>query len=474
MASSRVSLTPLDHLHRPNYIKICYWIPLLPQTQPQDVYSYLGAGLRRMFHQMPWLGGSVHLQSPETAGWRPGQRELRYEPWAAEGPVPRQLVFKQLDTELSYADWKDEGFPSDAFPDQELLDVPVEGDMEAGCDIWVAQTSFIPGGLILTMSTCHAAIDGTGMVIVMKAWADSCRSAYEGASSVDAFPPETYDRSLLDALWEQAGAPVPTDADAWTRGLVGLEGPEESTGLEAHHAHVGESIHKTFYLPAAALARLQSECDAAADAGAALSISDIITALMWRGSVRARVRQVPASSPPLSAESVLEGAINGRLDFSQALHPAYLGNTTFYNQAKLPLAVVVDPDVPLARLAEAVRAGAARVNSASLTAAYGLLRAVPDYNTVRPRFRRAQGADMLISNLLVFPVDDIAFGDTLFGNQGKAEALRCYLGRFNDYARCSLVLPKRPGGVEITMNLRAAEMEALEADEGWSAYCLAL
>jgi hypothetical protein len=66
------------------------------------------------------------------------------------------------------------------------------------------------------------------------------------------------------------------------------------------------------------------------------------------------------------------------------------------------------------------------------------------------------------------------FGDRLFGNQGKAEALRCYLGHFNDYARCSLVLPKRPGGVEITMNLRAAEMEALEADEGWSAYCLAL
>ena len=481
MASSHpthVSLTPLDHLHRPNYIKICYWIPLLPSVQAHDVYTYLGAGLRKTFHQMPWLGGKVHLQSPNTPGWRPGQREIRYEAWAAEGPVPHQLVFKQLDTKLSYSDWKDEGFPSDAFPDQELLDVPVEGDMEAGCDIWAAQTSFIPGGLILTMSTCHAAIDGTGMVIAMKAWADCCRSAYDGQAGGAAFPPETYDRSLLDKLWEQEGAPVPADPDAWTKGLVGLEGPEECTDIDAQREGTQtpsnkKAVHKTFYLPASSLATLQKQCDESAQSGTALSISDIITALMWRGSVRARAR-VAGDGASLADESVLEGAVNGRLDFSQSLHPAYLGNTTFYNQAKLPIASVLDPSVPLSRLAEAVRVGAARVNSASLNDAYGLLRALPDYETVRPRFRRAQGADMLISNLLVFPVDDIAFGDTLFGNGGKAEALRCYLGRFNDYARCSLVLPKRPVGVEITMNLREDEMESLEADEEWGRYCLAL
>ncbi|KAF4621920.1 hypothetical protein G7Y89_g14424 [Cudoniella acicularis] len=460
MASSQpthVSLTPLDHLHRPNYIKICYWIPLLPSVQARDVYTFLGAGLRKTFHQMPWLGGKVHLQSPNTPGWRPGQREIRYEAWAAKGPVPRQLVFKQLDTELSYSDWKDEGFPSDAFPDQELLDVPVEGDMEAGCDIWAAQTSFIPGGLILTMSTCHAAIDGTGMVIAMKAWADCCRSAYDGLAGGAAFPPETYDRSLLDKLWEQEGAPVPADPDTWTKGLVGLEGPEESTDIDAQREgtrtpSTKKAVHKTFYLPASSLATLQKQCDESAQSGTALSISDIITALMWRGSVRARNR-------------VAGDAMALRLQTS---------NTTFYNQAKLPIASVLDLSVPLSRLASAVRVGAARINSASLNDAYGLLRALPDYETVRPRFRRAQGADMLISNLLVFPVNDIAFGDTLFGNGGKAEALRCYLGRFNDYARCSLVLPRRPGGVEITMNLREDEMEGLEADEEWGRYCLAL
>jgi hypothetical protein len=470
MAFSHVPLGPLDHLHRPNYIKICYWIPLLPSVQARDVYAYLGAGLRKTFHRMPWLGGKVHLQAPHTPGWRPGQREIRYQEWAAEGPVPPQLVSKQLSTELSYADWKDEAFPSNAFPDDELLDVPVEGDMETGCDVWAAQASFIPGGLILTMSTCHAAIDGTGMVMVMKAWADCCR----GADDMDeTFPPETYDRTLLDRLWEQEGALAPTEADAWTKGLVGLEGPGDdvqapAAGQQARQQ--AQAIHKTFYLPSSSLAVLQKQCD---EYQGALSISDIITALMWRGSVRARAH-VAGPTAPLADESVLEGAVNGRLDFSQALHPAYLGNTTFYNQAVLPLASVLDPVVPLVHLAGAVRAGAARVNSASLNAAYGLLRALPDYNAVRPRFRRSQGADMLISNLLVFPVDAIAFGDTLFDNQGKAEALRCYLGRFNDHSRCSLVLPKRPGGVEITINLRSDEMEALEADGEWSAYCLSL
>jgi len=193
---------------------------------------------------------------------------------------------------------------------------------------------------------------------------------------------------------------------------------------------------------------------------------------MWRGSVRAMSK---VAGGPLAADSVLEGAVNGRLDFSQSLHPAYLGNTTFYNQAKLSLDSVVDTKVPLARLAEAVRAGAARCNSETLTAAYGLLRATPDYEAdVQPRFRRSHGADMLISNLLVFPVDAISFGDDLFANSGKAEALRCYLGLFNDHCRCHLVLPKRPGGVEITINLKEDEMAALEADEAWNTHCLSL
>lgn len=474
---THVALTPLDHLHRPNYIKISYWIPLNEHAKPREVYNFLGAGLRSMFHKMPWLGGKVHLQEPGTPGWRPGQRELRYAPWDAEGGVPHQLVFKELNGELSYADLKDEGFPSDAFADEELLDVPVEGNMEVGCDVWAAQTSFIAGGLILTMSTCHAAVDGTGMVMVMKAWADSCR----GVSDDEAFPPETYDRSLLDKLWEKEGGHVPTDADEWTRGLVGLveQGDDGdsgmggmATGTPTPTASMGKAVHKTFYLPASALAILQKQCDESAQRGGpAFSISDIITALMWRGAVRARTMVAGAQ---LADDSVLEGAVNGRLDFSQSLHPAYLGNTTFYNQAKLPFHSVIDPEVPLSTLAEAVRTGAARINSKSLNYAYGLLRSIPDYNEIQPLFRRPSGADMLISNLLVFPVDDISFGNALFGNAGKAEALRCYLGQFNDYCRCSLVLPRRPGGVEIEMNLKEQEMLALETDKEWNKYCLVL
>ncbi len=473
MASQQthVSLTPLDHLHKANYIKICYWIPLASEAKPKDVYEYLGQGLRQTFYKMPWLGGTVHLQDPDTTGFRPGQREIRYSAWEATGPVPHQLVYKELDTDLTYADWKEEGFPSDAFDDREVLDLPIEGDLEKGCDIFVAQANFVPGGLFLCMSTCHAAIDGTGMVIVMKAWADCCRSSYDPSVEQDAFPPETYDRSLLDNFWKEQGSPLPVDADDWTKGLVGLEGPPKKHDI--NEVSEKKAVHKTFYLPAEKLAILQKQCDDTIKAGTdKLSSSDVITALMWRGSVRARSKV--AGAEPLSDESVLEGAINGRLDFSQSLHPAYLGNVTFYNQAKLPIADVLDPSVPLSRLAETVRVGASRSNSKSLNEAYGLLRSVPDYDLVQPRFRRMEGADMLISNLLVFPVDDISFGNTLFGNNGKAEALRCFLGHFNDHARCSLVLPKRPGGVEITMNLFEDEMESLEEDEEWNSYCLAL
>ncbi|KAL2174629.1 transferase family-domain-containing protein [Thermothelomyces heterothallicus CBS 202.75] len=476
---TKVPLTPIDHLHRPNYIKICYWFPLQPDVDPKDVYNYLGQGLRKMFSRMPWLGGKVYLQEPNTPGWRPGQREIRYEPWDAEGPVPHQLVYKELDTELTYADWKNEGFPPEAFPDEELLDVPVEGDMEAGCDIFVAQTSFVPGGVILCMSTCHAAVDGTGMVIAMKAWADNCRSLHDASAEQDDFPPETYDRGLPDRLWEEeAGAPVPENPDGWTRGLVGLEGPRTAADDPAELAYRDrKAVHRSFYIPAAKLAELQKICDESgepAESGAAaLSTSDVITALMWRAHLRARAA-VARDGEPLPDRTVLEGAVNGRLDFSASLPPLYLGNLTFYNQAVLPTADVLDPDVPLSRLARAVRKGAARANAASLNQAYGLLRTAPTFGLVRPRFRRVHGFDLLISNLLAFPVDDILFGAGFFANAGRAEALRAYLGRFGHHARCSLVLPKRPAGVEISMNLFEDEMEHLEKDEAWTKYCMPL
>lgn len=487
---THVPLTPLDHLHKPNYLNLCYYFPLKDGAEPKEVFEDLARGLRKTFHKVPWLGGKVYNQAPGTSGWRHGQREIRYTPAVAEdGPPPHQLVYNELETELTYDELKEEGFPGDAFEELDLLPVPVEGDLEAGCDIFVAQANFIPGACILCMSACHAALDGTAMVIAMKLWADHSRSLVDPDFTFDDLPPESSDRTLLDRVWkEESSERVATDADDWTRGLVGVRKvgsaeatvPEEATAKQRNEPHKTPSGRKptnqTFYISAASQATLRKECDEAVGANV-LSSNDIVTALMWRGLVRARAAAAHDGTP-LSDTSVLESAIDGRTDFSrsQSVPPSYLGNITFYNQAELPLSDILDDkSVPLGRIAQAIRDGAGRASSAVLHDAYSLIRGVADYDALRPRFRYQDGADLLISNLLLFPVDAISFGEKSFLNGGRAEAVRCFLGLFNDHSRVSFVLPRRtPGGIEIAMNLYEDEMEHLLEDEEFARFCLPL
>ncbi|PYI35860.1 hypothetical protein BP00DRAFT_421959 [Aspergillus indologenus CBS 114.80] len=485
-----VPLNVLDHLHRPNYVKLCYYFSLQPGTTPLDVFEDLGKGLHQTFVQVPWLGGKVFRQSPDTPGYRPGQRELRYNPAAAapvDGPLPHQLRFNELESDYTFAELREEGFPSDAYDDQELLNVPIEGNLDTGCDVFVAQANFIPDGCVLCMSTCHAAIDGTAMVTVMKLWADNCRSVFDPSEVLEPFPAESSDRTLLDKLWvpPKSGAIARQDADAWTRGLVGLRPSEGSTtpidfqnwfGNE-HPKPPRQMKNRTFYMSAANMTALQKECEAStADESSTttgpLSGNDVVTALMWRSLVRARAA---AADDTLDEESVLESAIDGRMEFSQAVPPSYLGNITFYNQSAIPVAELLDPAVPLGRVARAIRTGAGRVNSASLHEAYALIKGVSDFAQLKPRFRRTAGADMLISNLLLFPVDSIQFGTRRFGNEGKPEAVRCFNGPLNDVARISFILPRRSkGGIELAMNLFEEEMDCLLEDEEFNRFCLEL
>ncbi|KAI2624166.1 hypothetical protein GGR54DRAFT_564267 [Hypoxylon sp. NC1633] len=481
-----VPLTPLDHLHKPNYLNLSFYFPLQPGAAPREVFQDLARGLRKTFHKVPWLGGRIYNQAPGTEGWRPGQRELRYLPVAEDGPLPHHLLYEELDSELTYEDLKEEGFPSDAFEEQELLAVPVEGDLVSGCDVFVAKANFIPGGCILCMSTCHAAVDGTGMVVTMKMWADYTRSLYDPDFSPDDLPPESSDRTLIDRLWKQeSSGRVPVNANDWTKGLVGVRDVSSAEAAVAETAATARNKpNKTpsgrkptcriFYISSASQAALRKQCEEVVGANI-LSGGDIVTALMWRALVRARASAAASDTTTLSTTSVLESAINGRNDFSQDIPPSYVGNITFYSQSELPLRDVVDASVNLGHVAQAIRAGAGGASSTALRDAYTLIRDLPDYDLLRPRFRYMDGADLLISNLLLFPVDDIAFAGDKLGNGGRPEAVRIFMGLFNDHSRVSFVLPRRtPGGMEIAMNLYEDEMEHLLADDEFGRYCMPL
>ncbi|OTA56671.1 hypothetical protein K449DRAFT_375466 [Hypoxylon sp. EC38] len=468
-----VALTPLDHLHPSNYVKLFYYFPLKPNVSFADIFNDLREALHKTFVQLPWLSGKVYRQEPATSGWRPGQREIRYRPVDTDGPRPYQLHFKELLTEWNYEDLKEDGFPVDAFEHEDLLSTPILGDIEIGADLVISQANFLPGCCILAVSNCHAALDGPGMITVMKVWAQNYRGLHGdtgGNVEQEQIPAESSDRTLLDRLWMQKGIARPSaEADSWTRGLVGIGFEPLKEIITIPPPRVMKQ--RMFYMSHTNMVALQKECEKKTGPGI-LSSGDTISALLWRCLLKARKY---ASSGGLPDNSVLEMPVEARADFSEAVPPSYIGSCCFFNHATLPLADLTSHSTSLSHVAQAIRSVAGRVNTQVMHDAYAVMRDVEDYTLVRQRFKGVDGADMFITNNLLFPIGDICFGDVGFRNGGRAEELRISMGSYSDFVRVAFIMPRKShGGVELNISLFDDEMENLLGDEEFGKFCLPL
>ncbi|KAL7625999.1 hypothetical protein AAE478_002768 [Parahypoxylon ruwenzoriense] len=498
---TRFSINPLDYIPPRNYVRLLFPLLLKPGVEAKTVFDDLHEALHKTFVQEPWASGKVFRQDPDTPGWHPGQLEIRYRPYSSDRPRPHQLRYKQLDTDWTYAELKDSGFPSGIFPEEELLDAPRVGDMDVnGADIFLAQANFLPGGLLLGLTTSHAATDAAGMLNIMKLWAENFRELHErdsgGRIAPSRFAAPERDRTLPDRIWErETGGRAPSNPDdPWLRGLVSLDSdyPGEDVTGATQRAAVAENngdpvpprhprfmLNRVMFLSSGDLAALQKEVAAEPlPAGASPpSISDAINALMWRGVLKARAAAAEARSAPLDEVSVFESPVDVRNAFSPDFPPDYLGNCFLLNTARLPLAELISPSTSLGRIAQVLRQGAARLDKKAVHDAYALLRSTPDLSRVQGRFvERPESADILVSNIIFFPMSELNFGDRYFGNSGIPQSLRVLHGQYAPYVRLGHVLPKNPshGGVELSVNLFDDEMAYLEEDDEFNRYLVTI
>lgn len=200
------------------------------------VFNDLHYALHKTFVQDPWLAGKVFRQKSDSPGWRAGQLEIRYKSYSAQDPWPHQLKVRQLKTDWTF---QQAGFPSGVFEEDLLLEAPTEGDVEVeGAEIFLCQASFLPGGLLLGMTTFHGAIDASGMLNVQKSWAKNFRELHDrdlgGQIAPSRFSFADQDRTVVDRVWQQK---VKNDlksvdfTDPWMRGLVALD---TSTSEDVH------------------------------------------------------------------------------------------------------------------------------------------------------------------------------------------------------------------------------------------------
>ncbi|KAJ5197404.1 hypothetical protein N7449_007883 [Penicillium cf. viridicatum] len=72
----------------------------------------------------------------------------------------------------------------------------------------------------------------------------------------------------------------------------------------------------------------------------------------------------------------------------------------------------------------------------------------------------------MISNMMLFPTNEICFGDAFFANGGLPESLRPQLERGNGRFRFLVIFPIREdGGIELAFGTHPEELEMFQADE---------
>lgn len=107
-----------------------------------------------------------------------------------------------------------------AFKDELVL--PDDSFPKMPADILVAQANFVEGGCILAVNLNYCCLDGLGVMVALKAWAENCRYLQGGKSATrDWYDPESFNHSLPEILHEQEGYARPVhEVDSGTWGFL--------------------------------------------------------------------------------------------------------------------------------------------------------------------------------------------------------------------------------------------------------------
>ena len=496
--TSHVDLNALDHLPPPNYSNAILYLPLKADVGAETAFELLQQGLQKTFIQLPWLSGKVYPISPRLPG-TPRLLEIRYHERLEDGHLPQQLKFNKLKSSETYEDLRESAFHPALYEDNALTWAPFLPDVTDGAEVVVAQANFLPGACILTAAVSHASSDGMGVFSVLKIWAANCKDVQLGVPPPKTQPPEISDRSLLERICTSEGSGRSVEQippETWR--LLGLEPPRNLDPAAAAAATNGLSPSRQppppissgsgrslqayiFYISPAKVTELRDVCKK--EVGATdVSVNDVICALVWRGLLKARIAARGSEGGELvNEESPADDAHNfeARLDlpfdvrpyFSQSLPLNYLGNFTMINQAILPLSTLVEPSTSISSVAGRIRQVAAEVTPASLMDAYTMVKTIQE--GLKLENLKVDGNGLMITSLLAFPMTEVCFGETVFGNGGEPEAIRTLMGAINDVFRYCVILPKKShGGVEFVANLFEEEMDILMQDEEFGRYAM--
>lgn len=482
-------LNALDYVNPNHYMGLMFYFPLNADVSFDDAYHNLQEGLNRTLDLIPALGGKIMNCSEQEIGYVPGDLCVTIPSLANSNSVHNRLVYKDLSSALpSFSKLRDAGFVPSAFKDADVL--PDNPFPEMPADILVAQANFVEGGCILAVDMSHCCLDGVGAIIAMKAWAENCRSLQgDTKANCEWFDPDSFNHSLPQVIHEQEG---------WTRDIseidqsaweflpfhrLAKDGKSEAGRLPSYPVHsvwplprAPKGLNTTlFSITSEKLQELMQEATQNAVPGESpVSVSDVVQAFFWRCALRARYRvatEIHGETFQPEEMSILESPTDGRPYFSSSMPSTYMGSMLIMSRSSMPLDQLCSPATNIATIASVLRETASKVTPSLVHDAFTILQSLPDHSKFSTANMGLDHMHAMISNMILFQMEELRFGDKLFGNGGSPETMRPQLERGNGRFRFLVVLPMKPdGSVELVLGTFPEELDMLRKDEQFMTY----
>ena len=220
-ARQSFKLNALDYVNPNHYMGLVFYFPLADGVSFNQVFSTLQKGLNRTMDLIPALGGKIMNCSEQEIGYKRDDLCVTIPPLSMKNVAYNRLIYKDLSETLpSFEALRNGGFVPSAFKDDLVL--PDDSFPTLPADVLAAQANFVDGGCILAVNMSHCCLDGLGVMVALRAWAENCRYLQGDVSATcEWYDPESFNHTLPEILHEQEG---------WTKDLHKVD---PGTWLEA-------------------------------------------------------------------------------------------------------------------------------------------------------------------------------------------------------------------------------------------------
>lgn len=449
-----IKLSPFDQFSNRVYSPLFLVFKFDTEALPDVISSELQTGLASLINDMPLLAGHVVLENehgnvqiniPDDAGIMFKVREMLD---TKNGPV------------LDFGELEKANFPSCLLDPSQLG--PTCFIPEGVAPVLAVQANFIRGGMILAVYVHHSAIDGVGIMILLKRWSRHVAAASASCTVPisEAFPAEALDRSPLFSdmgtrrrLHDFPGfAEIPKAASVQNV----LEIPESSHLVEKPIPTIAY-----WYIPRSGLRELENMANPIDNIGGKVTKSCALSAFIWQHCTRARRSEQRGVK---TASIFVRCDARRRLD--PPLHPQYLGNAVVHCEAELPIIELYSstPDA-FCRIAATIKDSIEWYSSNAIWELLAAMEATPRFGLVEPIMDAFCETNFKITDMSFIPLQSSEWGSKM----GKPCAMRAPAIYVLDGQ--AIISPRLPdGGIEFTTHLSTEALADLKADRDFTKY----